>query len=306
MAIMYAFSGQGLQNRDMFRLLSEDDQGIVFLEEASKLVNVNLLNKDDFSKYLFDQKFAQLFITILSKGVFDLLSIKSDSGLCGYSLGEAIAFICSANLDLDKALELVSMRAKLMLEAIDNDESKYSMISVRDGLDISQIKKCANDYGCELAINLSDTQAVVAGSNNDIDIFADAIKKLGAKFVKKINVNVPSHTSFLKDATPKFAQYLEQYKSYSLQYPIIDSLTLSKNYNSSTTLDYLAKELSTTLQFGELSQCVLEYGYSSIVEIGPGFSLKNIFNSHNIYTTCLSCNDFSSIDGIRKYLQNIS
>lgn len=305
MAIMYAFSGQGLQNADMFKLLSEDERGVTFLEEASKLVDINLLNKNDFSKYLFDQKFAQLFITILSKGIFDLLSIKSNSGLCGYSLGETIAFICSANLSLDKALELVATRAELMLEAIDNSEDRFSMISIKDGLDTSQIKKCANENKCELAINLSDTQAVVAGSNNDIEIFANAVKELGAKFIKKVNVNVPSHTHFLKDATPKFADYLKQYNNCSLQYPIIDSLTLSKNYNASAMLDYLAKELSTTLQFGQLSQCVLEYGYSSIVEIGPGSALKNIFKSHGIYTNCLSCNDFASLEGMKKYLENI-
>ncbi|MED7787625.1 acyltransferase domain-containing protein [Francisella sp. 19X1-34] len=302
MAIMYAFSGQGLQNADMFKLLSEDERGVVFLEEASKLVDINLLNKNEFSKYLFDQKFAQLFITILSKGIFDLLSIKSDSGLCGYSLGEAIAFICSTNLSLDKALDLVSMRARFMLDAIDNDESKFSMMSVKGGLDVFQIKEVANKHKCELAICLSDTHAVIAGLNKELEAFANAVKELGAKFVKKISVNVPSHTHFLKDATPKFASYLKQYDNCSLQYPIIDSLTLSKNYSIGNAIDCLARELSTTLQFGKLSQCVLEYGYSNVVEIGPGFALKNIFNSHNAYTNCLSCNDFSSLNGLRKYL----
>ncbi|WP_150467066.1 ACP S-malonyltransferase [Francisella sp. SYW-9] len=305
MAIMYAFSGQGLQNVDMFKLLSEDERGVTFLEEAAKLVDVNLLNKNDFSKYLFDQKFAQLFITILSKGIFDLLSIKSDSGLCGYSLGEAIAFICSANLSLDKALELVSMRAEFMLDAIDNDESKFSMMSVKDGLDVFQIKKVANKYQCELAICLSDTHAIVAGSNSKLEVFAKVVKELGAKFVKKVSVNVPSHTYFLKDATSKFASYLKQYDNCSLRYPIIDSLSLSKNYTSASATNFLAKELSTTLQFGKLSQCVLEYGYSNVVEIGPGFALKNIFNSHDAYTNCLSCNDFCSLNGINKYLRNI-
>ncbi|API87312.1 ACP S-malonyltransferase [Francisella uliginis] len=305
MAIMYAFSGQGLQNADMFKLLSGDERGVTFLEEASKLVDINLLNKNEFSKYLFDQKFAQLFITILSKGVFDLLSMKSDSGLCGYSLGEAIAFICSANLSLDKALELVTMRARFMLEAIDNDESKFSMVSVKDGLDISQIKEVANKYKCELAICLSDTHAVIAGSNKELEVFANAVKELGAKFVKKVSVNVPSHTYFLKDATSKFASYLKQYDNCYLRYPIIDSLSLSKNYTSASATSFLAKELSTTLQFGKLSQCVFEYGYSNVVEIGPGFALKNIFNSHNTYTNCLSCNDFSSIEGMKKYLENV-
>lgn len=298
MAMIYAFSGQGLQNEKMFDFLKSNDQGVQFLLEASKLIGVDLQNKLDIQKYLFEQKFAQLFITIMSKGIFEQLVIKPGSGVCGYSLGEVIAFICSAKLSLAEAMELVEMRATLMLEAINNQEDMYTMLSVKDGIDIATIQEQAKAAGCEVAIVLSDSHAVVAGEIEHIKEFSQTIKQLGAKFVTPIHVNVPSHTPFLRDSEPRFRKYLQKFEKSNLIYPLFDALSLNKNYRVMDVLDNLSKELSHTLQFGKLAECIFEYGYNKVLEVGPGSALKSIFSSHNKYDVCLSCNDFSTIKGM--------
>ena len=288
MTRLIGFSGQGSQYPGMFNRLKEDAFGQAWLKEASHLLGLNLLDEKTIGKYCYDVLYSQLFITLLSVGTFRSVQSSFSSKLifCGYSLGEISAFCTSAQVPLDKIVQLIEQRVKIMQESLEESvqDQPAGLIVLKGNINRVKALALANQFQCYIAIIINIDHYVIGGLNVNINLLAKEAQSMGVLKTEILPIKLPSHTPILKTATDKFLLYLQtQYKDYVMHYTILNALTVNMISSTPDMLNILATELSSTLHWGKLMRIAAEYGTDLFIEFGPKSSLKNMFVS--VYPT---------------------
>ena len=307
MSLLIAFSGQGFQNEHMFSSLCQDSFGKTWLKEASQIMKLDLFDEHAVRKACDDVIQVQCLIAILSVGAF--YAFQQDINfnatlLCGYSLGEVSAFCVSTNLSVENVCNLVKMRAQLMREAaVDYTHNQPSGLMVLKGrITANQAKQLAQNHACYIAIINADDHYIVGGLTKNLDALIAEAKAAGVMKAEKLAVNLPSHTPMLTQATQAFADYLKPFQRGVMQYPILNALTQEIITDAQAMVDILAKELSQPLHWDRLMHIAREYGINTVLELGPGSALKNMFAALPASIKAYSLADFASVKGMAKHL----
>lgn len=303
MSLLIGFSGQGSQHLKMFDRLKCHERGKEWLKEASEIIQKNLLDEEIVEKYLYDVVYAQLFISILSVGVFRLieqanLDFFMDVRLCGYSLGEASGFCASAHFSIGEVCEIVEKRGCLMKEAAQiNGEGKLAVL--KGGITSERVQMLTQESGCYIAIVNDKDHYIVGGLKEKLAGLLEKAKHQGVNKVEYLSVNIPSHTPLLKMASVNFLNYLKKFHNKTLQYPILNALTGESIFKTNEMITVLSNELSCTLYWQKVMAIAKEYGVTRFLELGPKTSLKKIAQPYFSETYALE--DFATIDGLIHY-----
>ena len=115
-------------------------------------------------------------------------------------------------IKFEDALELVSLRAKYMQEAVKEGEGGIAAII---GLDIENLETiCRNiteDGDLVSMANLnSDNQIVISGTKTGVDKAIVSCKENGAKRAIPLAMSVPSHCKLMTPASIKFSEDLNK------------------------------------------------------------------------------------------------
>lgn len=305
MSLLIGFSGQSCQHEKMFDILKKNEKGKKWLSEASDILHKNLFdekiileNKDDFF-------YAQIFIALLSIGVFHLIDSllpNIDFILCGYSLGETSAFCASAHLDMQQIYSLIEARARYMQEAVFKYTGNQScgLAALKGRLNEKIVQELTTTYQCYIAIINDEDHYIVGGLKTQLEKLLAEAKQRGITKAEFINVHLPSHTPMLQEATQNFNNYLKKFQDCSLQYPILNALSTEQIFTSQEMTSILSNELSQTLHWKKVMQIAQEYQITAFLELGPKNSLKNI--AANYFAETYALEDFSSIEGIINYI----
>jgi [acyl-carrier-protein] S-malonyltransferase len=127
-------------------------------------------------------------------------------------------------------------------------------------------------------------------------------KNNGVMKAERLIVKLPSHTPLLAKATDSFSVFLQQFTTQSLQYPILNALTLELIFNTKEMLPILAKELSHTLHWNRVMSIAKEYGGSFFLELGPGAALKNMALAGMPQLKAYNMEGFRSVQGMAEFL----
>ncbi|MCL9684497.1 hypothetical protein [Legionella maioricensis] len=309
MSLLVAFSGQGMQHAEMFKILAADDWGNHWLKEASQLINLDLLDSRIVQQYCLDAVYAQYFIVILGAGAFHAINHQISlmpEFLCGYSLGELTAFGISTNLSLNELCFLTKKRASLMLQAMKETAGKKecSLAVLKGNINLNLAQLLTKTFDCYIAIINAADHFIVGGLLTNINSLLAEAKLKGVVKAEQLRVSVPSHTPLLSKASIEFFNYLQSTPPRSMKYPILNALTNEVLYNTTDMLSILANEVSQTLHWGRVMQLAPEYGISLFLELGPRSSLKKMFAAENPHIKAYSLDDFSSLSGLAQFLKN--
>ena len=304
MTLLIGFSGQGSQYPGMFNRLKGDAFGRVWLTEASHLLGLNLLDEKTIDKYCYDVLYSQLFIVLLSVGAFRCVqsSFSCKPTLCGYSVGEVSAFCASAQVPLDKIIQLIEQRVKCMQESLQESvhDQPAGLIVLKGNINITTALALANQYQCHLAISINPDHYVIGGLKVNMNLLAKEALSMGILKAEILPIKLPSHTPFLQTATNKFLPYLQtQCKDYAMTYTILDALTVNMITSTPDMLDILANELSNTLYWGKLMCIAAEYGTDAFIELGPKSTLKTMFARVNPTMRTYALDDFITVSGLK-------
>lgn len=306
MSLLVAFSGQGSQHSEMFKLLSADAFGKIWLQEASDILHVNLFDEVSVEKACCDVIQVQCLIVVLSVGVFYALKKQATirpAFMCGYSLGEVSAFCASTNMCLTNICELVKKRARFMQQA---NTSVGGLAALKGNINLQQVQELVENYACYIAIINGDDHYIIGGRESDIDAALMAARANGVAKVERLAVKLPSHTPLLAKATTKFAVYLQHFNPVEMQYPILNALTQELIFNAKDMLPILAKELSETLHWDSVMHIAAEYGSLCFLELGPGASLRNLAKSTMPILKAYQMEGFSSLNGLAEVVNKAS
>ncbi|HBF0842065.1 ACP S-malonyltransferase [Clostridioides difficile] len=307
--VALVFPGQGAQYVGMAKDLYENNAvAKSVIDEASDALNMDLKNlmfngnEEELSKTENTQPAMVTHSVAVLKAVQAQIDLKYNACL-GLSLGEYSALVAANAIDFKDAVCLVKKRGKFMQETVPTGVGAMAAIL---GLDRNVLKNVVKDIQggiVEVANYNSPGQIVISGENEKIEEAMVKCKEAGAKRAVKLNVSGPFHSSMLKEAGVKLASELEK---VNITKPKVDVVAnVNADYYKNEGKDLLIKQVSSSVLWEDSIERLLNDGYDTFIEMGPGKTLKAFIKkiasnkkaNVNIY-------NIDGIDSLNEFVQN--
>ena len=171
----FIFSGQGSHRPGMSLNLYN-----TFQIAKDRIELSNKILGYDISEIMFSAEenvlrqtqYAQPAIFIHSTIIFDLIKDQKECvAVAGHSLGEFSALYANNFFDFETGLQIVDVRARAMHECELNNPGKMSAVI---GVSINKIQTICDSVDCQIANINSDTQIVISGSEESIDLASES------------------------------------------------------------------------------------------------------------------------------------
>ncbi|HBG5845182.1 TPA: ACP S-malonyltransferase [Clostridioides difficile] len=307
--VALVFPGQGAQYVGMAKDLYENNVvAKSVIDEASDALNMDLKNlmfngnEEELSKTENTQPAMVTHSVAVLKAVQAQIDLKYNACL-GLSLGEYSALVAANAIDFKDAVCLVKKRGKFMQETVPTGVGAMAAIL---GLDRNVLENVVKDIQggiVEVANYNSPGQIVISGENEKIEEAMVKCKEAGAKRAVKLNVSGPFHSSMLKEAGVKLASELEK---VNITKPKVDVVAnVNADYYKNEGKDLLIKQVSSSVLWEDSIERLLNDGYDTFIEMGPGKTLKAFIKkiasnkkaNVNIY-------NIDGIDSLNEFVQN--
>ena len=274
----FIFTGQGNEYLGMGKELYENS-------EYAR----NIIDKLDFgynfkeicveeNDLIHNTLYSQSSIFVLSIILANLLKEKGlvPDAVAGLSLGEYTAMCYSGILSIEDTNSLITKRAKIMSEALENSDSGMTAIMFYDKEKVKD-----NLINCEIANYNSYNQIVITGIKKHIEETALKCTDDGAKCIP-LNVTGAFHSSLLKEASTKLYDELIKYDYKNAEIPIYYNYTGNKT--ESDIKELLVKQLYNPVKFIDIIENMLNDGVEEFYVVGIGNAprsfIKNIADKY--------------------------
>ena len=187
------------------------------------------------------------------------------TALAGHSIGELVAATVAGVFDLDTAIKVVSMRARLMHEA-----PPGAMVAVAASPDDIAAQMTAD---VDLAAINEFGSCVVAGP---VEAIRDFTNRLAADGIvaRRVRTSHGFHSQAMDSVLEPFAEYLSTLTLHSPRIPMLSNVTGTwMTDEEATDPKRWAQHIRSTVRFADEIQTLLGDPHRVLVEVGPGGSL---------------------------------
>ncbi|WAI18495.1 MAG: ACP S-malonyltransferase [Buchnera aphidicola (Acyrthosiphon caraganae)] len=136
----------------------------------------------------------------------------------------------------------------------------------------SQIKKKI----VSLASVNSHNQIVVSGDRSAVYQACLNCKKLGAKYIFKLNTNIPAHSEILKPISKKLKKILNIVNVCPPKIPVINNVDVKFENTSIKIKNALIRQIYSTVRWKEIIDFIKLKKNFIMLEIGPNKKLTNL------------------------------
>ncbi|MDP2872396.1 MAG: ACP S-malonyltransferase [Bacillota bacterium] len=283
--VAFIFPGQGAQYPGMGREVAEAYQASrQVLDRASLGLgrDVRRIAWDSTADQLADTANAQPAILAVSLATLAPLVEAGvrPAAMAGLSLGEYTALVGAGSLDLGDAMRLVSVRARLMQEAVPKGQGAMAAVI---GLPRAEVVRACSDssgYGIVEPANFNaPDQIVISGHTEAVRAAADAAKRAGARKVIPLAVTAPFHCSLLRTVEVQFAQALAGAVVGRPMVPVIANASARPSQEPDEIRRSLLVQISSPVLWEDSVRYMFdEMGISIFIEVGPGRVLTRFVN----------------------------
>ncbi len=282
--VAFLFPGQGSQHIGMARGLHDnepefarhfdecaaafsDEMGYDLRAEIFDGVGRNLEHTDRAQPALFTVEYA-LAKLIQSYGVTPAI-------MAGHSIGEYPAATLAGVFDLDTAVKVVSMRARLMHAA-----PRGVMVAVSLGPEEIAEHLTAD---VDLATINDPGSSVVAGSEEAIRTFQAQLAAKGVKgaVARRVRTSHAFHSRLMDPVVAEFTAFLSRMTLREPQIPLLSNITgTTMSAAEATNPGTWARQIRATVRFADEIGMLLENPDRVLVEVGPGGTLTSSAGRH--------------------------
>lgn len=224
--------------------------------------------------------------------------------IAGHSLGEFSALVAAGVIPFKDAVKLVRFRAQAMQEAVPVGVGGMAAIIGLDSTALKQAcQEAAQDEVVEPANFNSPTQIVIAGHKTALARACEAAKAKGAKRALMLPVSAPFHSSLLKPASDRLAEYMADLTFSVPQIPLINNVDVAILNDPQAIKDALVRQAASPVRWVETIEKMAGMGITHIVECGPGKVLAGLCKRINNSLTGEAIVDQASLDKVLEALK---
>ncbi|MFS0762814.1 ACP S-malonyltransferase [Peribacillus phoenicis] len=271
---VYMFPGQGSQKKGMGEELFGEFDG--YVQAADEILGYSikdlcLKNEDNKLNYTQYTQPALYVVNALSYFKYRKENGEPDY-VIGHSLGEYNALLAADVYNFETGLKLVKKRGELM-----SSITGGGMAAVI-GLSKTTIENLLSDYNL-LTIDIANlntpNQTVLAGPKEDILRAQPIFQNSGAKLFMPLNVSGPFHSRYMAEVQGDYKKYVDQFLFNEAKIPIVSNVDAFP-YEDSNIKSNIVKQLTSSVQWDQTIQYLLDKGVSDFYEIGPGNVLTGL------------------------------
>ena len=290
----FIFSGQGSHRPGMSLNLYN-----TFQIAKDRIELSNKILGYDISEIMFSAQenvlrqtqYAQPAIFIHSTILFDLIKDQNECvAVAGHSLGEFSALYANNFFDFETGLKIVDVRARAMHECELNYPGKMSAVI---GTSIDKIQSICDSVDCQIANINSDSQIVISGSEESIDLASENLKKIGSK-VLPLSVSGAFHSKLMSDAKNKLSDIINTSRFNEVSFPIVSNFNAKPNRSIDEIKHALIEQIDNPVQWSKSIKSLSKLS-SEFLEIGPKKVLSNIIKKIDDSLTITTYNSIENL-----------
>jgi [acyl-carrier-protein] S-malonyltransferase len=267
----WVFPGQGSQAIGMGADLLDIPAARAKFAQADRILGWSVTEvcqspDDKVSHTLYTQPCLYVVESILT----DLMMGRSPAPdvVAGHSLGEYVALYAAEVFDFETGLRLVQRRATLM------DSASDGMMAALIGFDRAELEQCIlNTPDVVLANDNNAGQVVVSGTPAAVETVLSQVK---AKRAVKLNVSGAFHSPLMAAAAIEFQSVLAEVNFNPARVPVLSNVEPEPTTDPALLKDRLARQMTGSVRWREISLALPEAGIETVVEIGPGKVLTGL------------------------------
>lgn len=290
----FIFSGQGSHRPGMsLNLYNTFQLAKDRIELSNKILGYDI-SEIMFSaeeNVLRQTQYAQPAIFIHSTIIFDLIKDQKECvAVAGHSLGEFSALYANNFFDFETGLQIVDVRAKAMHECELNNPGKMSAVI---GASIDKIQTICDSVDCQIANINSDSQIVISGSEESIDLASESLKTVGAKVIP-LSVSGAFHSKLMSEAKNKLTDIINISRFNEVSSPIVSNFNARPNRSIEEIKHALIEQIDNPVQWSKSIKSLGELS-NEFVEIGPKKVLSNIIKKIDDSLTITTYNSIENL-----------
>ena len=305
-SIGLVFPGQGSQSPGMlpdhFSSLPIFDE--VF-NQANDILGIdfkNLINEGSADE-LSSTEITQPLLLTANYAIWKSLGIQPEevSLMAGHSLGEYSAYVAAEALSFEDALKLVSLRATYMQQAVPEGEGGIAAIL---GLNREQLSLVCNEVTASgnlvsMANLNSDTQIVISGTKQGVDLAINLSKERGAKRAVPLAMSIPSHCKLMTPASIQFTEELNKINFSEPKTKVIQNFSVEHSDDPDIIKNNLVSQLYSPVRWAEIMDLYEQANISHFYECGPGKVLSGLIKRKFKNTEINSLEDINILNTIK-------
>ena len=290
----FIFSGQGSHRPGMSLNLYN-----TFQIAKDRIELSNKILGYDISEIMFSAQenvlrqtqYAQPAIFIHSTILFDLIKDQNECvAVAGHSLGEFSALYANNFFDFETGLKIVDVRARAMHECELNYPGKMSAVI---GTSIDKIQSICDSVDCQIANINSDSQIVISGSEESIDLASKSLKNIGAKVIP-LSVSGAFHSKLMSKAKNKLSEIINTSSFNEVCYPVVSNFNAKPNRSIEAIKHALIEQIDNPVQWSKSIKSLSKLS-SKFLEIGPKKVLSNIIKKIDDSLTITTYNSIENL-----------
>jgi [acyl-carrier-protein] S-malonyltransferase len=291
--VAFVFSGQGSQTAGMLDdAIADAPFAREILARADARLGTPLSHamRTESGDALFDTTLAQP--ALLTIGVLHALHLRAgglEPGVViGHSVGQFAALVTSGALDFDTALEILRLRARLMVEAMPPEGGAMAAILGLDRAAVYAACRAVQAIGVVgVACHNAPDQTVISGARAAVDAATDWLEASDMSVVP-LAVSVATHSALLRSAVEALTPLVMTCPVADPQIPVIDNVTARPLENAGDVRRAILQQLVAPVLFEESVQTARALGATRFVQCGPGDTLLRCVRRQFPDSRCLA------------------
>ncbi|OIR12855.1 malonyl CoA-acyl carrier protein transacylase [mine drainage metagenome] len=278
----FIFPGQGSQFSGMGKNLYENNpQAKELFEQANSILGFRISDTmfSGTDEELKQTNVTQPAIFLHSVIAFKTLVSATPDMVAGHSLGEFSSLVANGCLSFEDALKLVSIRAKAMQKACEQNPSTMAAVLALADDKVEEICAAIQNETGEVVVAANYNcpgQLVISGSIKGIEIACERLKAAGAKRALVLPVGGAFHSPLMSSAKEELAAAIEATNFNIPSCPVYQNVVAKAVSDATEIKKNLIDQLTGAVRWTQTVQAMQADGATHFTEVGPGKVLQGL------------------------------